>query len=122
MMGDDPVYIRALNAFHSAVHADYQAWKDNRDEPWPGWDNMSPQQRTELGIPEPPPPPAPRPLPPVRERQADQCRRYDYLQERLGKHLPWVKTQQVSMHWIRHTILTWVSGSSLRGRSCLRRT
>ena len=36
------------------------------------------------------------------------ARRYDYLWERLGEHLPWVKTQQVSMHWIRHTILTWV--------------
>ena len=22
--------------------------------------------------------------------------------------LPWVRTQQISMHWIRHTILTWV--------------
>jgi hypothetical protein len=31
-----------------------------------------------------------------------------YLWNRLGKHLPWVKTQQVSTHWIRHTILTWV--------------
>ena len=28
------------------------------------------------------------------------ARRYDYLWERLGDHLPWVKTQQVSMHWI----------------------
>jgi integrase/recombinase XerC len=36
------------------------------------------------------------------------ARRYDYLWERLGNQLPWVKTQQVSMHWIRHTILTWV--------------
>ena len=35
-------------------------------------------------------------------------RRYDYLWQRLGQHLPWVATQQVSMHWIRHTILTWV--------------
>ena len=35
-------------------------------------------------------------------------RRYDYLWQRLGSHLPWVATQQVSMHWIRHTILTWV--------------
>jgi integrase/recombinase XerC len=35
-------------------------------------------------------------------------RRYDYLWRRLGSHLPWVATQQVSMHWIRHTILTWV--------------
>jgi len=35
-------------------------------------------------------------------------RRYDYLWRRLGQHLPWVAAQQVSMHWIRHTILTWV--------------
>jgi integrase len=35
-------------------------------------------------------------------------RRYDYLWTRLGQHLPWVATQQVSAHWIRHTILTWV--------------
>jgi hypothetical protein len=36
------------------------------------------------------------------------ARRYDYLWNRLGEHLPWVKTQQVTAHWIRHTILTWV--------------
>jgi integrase/recombinase XerC len=35
-------------------------------------------------------------------------RRYDYLWRRLGRHLPWVATQQVSTHWIRHTTLTWV--------------
>jgi integrase/recombinase XerC len=35
-------------------------------------------------------------------------RRYDYLWQRLGRHLAWVATQQVSMHWIRHTTLTWV--------------
>ena len=35
-------------------------------------------------------------------------RRYDYLWRRLGGHLPWVATQQVSAHWIRHTTLTWV--------------
>jgi len=35
-------------------------------------------------------------------------RRYDYLWTRLGRHLPWVATQQMSMHWIRHTTLTWV--------------
>ena len=23
-------------------------------------------------------------------------------------HLPWVRTQQISIHWIRHTTLTWV--------------
>ncbi|GAA0475744.1 hypothetical protein Aca07nite_84750 [Actinoplanes capillaceus] len=35
-------------------------------------------------------------------------RRYDYLWQRLGRHLPWVATQQVSTHWLRHTTLTWV--------------
>ena len=35
-------------------------------------------------------------------------RRYDHLWGRIGPHLPWVATQQVSMHWIRHTTLTWV--------------
>ncbi|MGH3409547.1 MAG: tyrosine-type recombinase/integrase [Streptosporangiaceae bacterium] len=35
-------------------------------------------------------------------------RRYDHLWRRLGRHLPWVATQQISTHWIRHTILTWV--------------
>jgi integrase len=35
-------------------------------------------------------------------------RRYDYLWSRLGKVLPWVATQQISAHWLRHTTLTWV--------------
>ncbi|MFD8497872.1 tyrosine-type recombinase/integrase [Amycolatopsis sp. NPDC059657] len=35
-------------------------------------------------------------------------RRYDHLWTRLGKHLPWVATQQISVHWLRHTTLTWV--------------
>lgn len=35
-------------------------------------------------------------------------RRYDHLWVRLGRHLPWVATQQVSTHWLRHTTLTWV--------------
>lgn len=35
-------------------------------------------------------------------------RRYDHLWQRLGKILPWVATQQVSAHWLRHTTLTWV--------------
>jgi hypothetical protein len=35
-------------------------------------------------------------------------RRYDHLWKRLGEHLPWVETQHVSTHWIRHTVLTWV--------------
>jgi integrase len=35
-------------------------------------------------------------------------RRYDYLWTRIGSQLPWVRTQQISTHWIRHTTLTWV--------------
>ena len=35
-------------------------------------------------------------------------RRYDHLWVRLGAQLPWVRTQQISTHWIRHTTLTWV--------------
>ncbi|MCX2729479.1 site-specific integrase [Saccharopolyspora sp. NFXS83] len=35
-------------------------------------------------------------------------RRYDHLWKRIGTHLPWVATQQISTHWLRHTTLTWV--------------
>jgi integrase/recombinase XerC len=35
-------------------------------------------------------------------------RRYDGLWVRIGRHLPWVRTQQISTHWLRHTTLTWV--------------
>jgi integrase/recombinase XerC len=35
-------------------------------------------------------------------------RRYDHLWTRIGRHLPWARTQQITMHWIRHTTLTWV--------------
>ncbi|MEU8045672.1 site-specific integrase [Micromonospora echinofusca] len=38
-------------------------------------------------------------------------RRHDHLWQRLGRHLPWVATQQVSTHWLRHTTLTWVERS-----------
>jgi integrase/recombinase XerC len=38
-------------------------------------------------------------------------RRYDYLWARVGRHLPWVATQQISTHWLRHTTLTWVERS-----------
>ncbi|HEX5407761.1 MAG TPA: site-specific integrase [Pseudonocardiaceae bacterium] len=34
--------------------------------------------------------------------------RYDHLWDRIGDHLPWVATQQISTHWLRHTTLTWV--------------
>jgi len=33
-------------------------------------------------------------------------RLYDHLWTRLGRILPWVATQRISTHWIRHTILT----------------
>jgi hypothetical protein len=35
-------------------------------------------------------------------------RRYDHLWHRIGQQLPWVHTQQISTHWLRHTTLTWV--------------
>jgi integrase/recombinase XerC len=35
-------------------------------------------------------------------------RRYDYLWERLSRYLPWVASQQISTHWLRHTTVTWV--------------
>jgi integrase len=35
-------------------------------------------------------------------------RRYDHLWVRIGRHLPWAATQQISTHWLRHTTLTWV--------------
>jgi integrase len=35
-------------------------------------------------------------------------RRYDHLWVRLGRDLPWVRTQGISTHWIRDTTLTWV--------------
>lgn len=33
---------------------------------------------------------------------------YTALWQRLGEHLPWVATQQITTHWLRHTTLTWV--------------
>jgi integrase len=40
--------------------------------------------------------------------QPISTRRYDHLWVRIGRHLPWVATQQISTHWLRHTTLTWV--------------
>jgi integrase/recombinase XerC len=40
--------------------------------------------------------------------KAITARRYDYLWDRLGENLPWIRTQQVSTQWIRHTIVTWI--------------
>lgn len=53
---------------------------------------------------------APRDAQLLRYRTGDPItyRRYDYLWKRLGEHLPWVATQQISTHWLRHTTLTWV--------------
>ena len=39
-------------------------------------------------------------------------RRYDGRWARIGRVLPWVRTQQIGMYWIRHTILTWLNASS----------
>ncbi len=35
-------------------------------------------------------------------------RRYDHLWNRVARHLPWARAQQISTHWLRHTTLTWV--------------
>ncbi|MEV3961509.1 site-specific integrase [Nocardia sp. NPDC050193] len=35
-------------------------------------------------------------------------RRYDHLWHRIGLEIPWVATQGVTTHWLRHTTLTWV--------------
>ena len=48
------------------------------------------------------------PLLRYRSGQPITSRRYDHLWTRLGRHLPWVATQQISTHWLRHTTLTWV--------------
>lgn len=40
--------------------------------------------------------------------RAITARRYDHLWVHIGHHLPWVATQQISTHWLRHTTLTWV--------------
>ena len=47
-------------------------------------------------------------------------RRYDHLWERLGRYLPWVRAQQISMHWIRHTTLTWVKGRGVASDATFR--
>ena len=48
-------------------------------------------------------------------------RRYDHLWTRIGRHLPWVATQGISTHWIRHTILTWVEGRGVAPDATFRR-
>ncbi|GLZ28037.1 hypothetical protein Lesp02_02270 [Lentzea sp. NBRC 105346] len=51
---------------------------------------------------------APEPLLRYREGTPISSRRYDHLWERIGTHLPWVATRNISTHWLRHTTLTWV--------------
>jgi integrase/recombinase XerC len=43
-----------------------------------------------------------------RNRRPITYRRYDGLWQRLGRELPWVATQGISAHWLRHTVITWV--------------
>jgi integrase len=43
-----------------------------------------------------------------RNGQAVTSRRYDHLWKRIGEQLPWVAAQGISIHWLRHTTLTWV--------------
>jgi hypothetical protein len=43
-----------------------------------------------------------------RNRRPITARRYDYLWNRVAQHLPWVAAQGITMHWLRHTTLTWV--------------
>ena len=40
-------------------------------------------------------------------------RRYDHLWTRIGRQLAWVRTQQVSTHWIRHIVHLDVGGISV---------
>jgi integrase len=43
-----------------------------------------------------------------RDGHALTSRRYDHLWKRIGQHLPWAAAQAISIHWLRHTTLTWV--------------
>ena len=47
-------------------------------------------------------------------------RRYDHLWTRIGEHLAWVETLQVSMYWIRHATLTWVEGRGVASDATFR--
>jgi integrase len=49
-----------------------------------------------------------RPLLRYRNGRPITVRRYDYLWNRVGQHLPWAATQGITAHWLRHTTLTWV--------------
>lgn len=73
------------------------------------WQPISPTLMTHLQdhVRERPAPPGERLLR-YRGGRSITSRRYDHLWERIGSHLPWVATQQISTHWLRHTTLTWV--------------
>ncbi|WP_327034862.1 site-specific integrase [Micromonospora ureilytica] len=43
-----------------------------------------------------------------RNGQPATYRRYDLMWKRIGRQLPWVAVQGISIHWLRHTTLTWV--------------
>jgi integrase/recombinase XerC len=49
-----------------------------------------------------------RPLLRYRNGRPITVRRYDYLWNRVGEHLPWAAAQGITAHWLRHTTLTWV--------------
>jgi integrase len=49
-----------------------------------------------------------RPLLRYRNGRPITVRRYDYLWNRVGEHLPWAARQGITAHWLRHTTLTWV--------------
>jgi integrase/recombinase XerC len=49
-----------------------------------------------------------RPLLRYRDGRPITVRRYDYLWNRVGEHLPWAAAQGITAHWLRHTTLTWV--------------
>jgi hypothetical protein len=47
-------------------------------------------------------------------------RRHDHLWARIGRQLPWVRTQQISTNRIRHTTLTWVEGRGVASDATFR--
>jgi integrase/recombinase XerC len=73
------------------------------------WQPVSPTlMRGLLRLVEERPAPAGTPVLRYRDGRPITYRRYDHLWDRIGRHLSWVTTQQVSAHWLRHTTLTWV--------------
>jgi integrase len=124
--GDDPVLDTLLLRLHHETACRRQAavllQEDDLDEQWCllrlreknqaiRWQPISPtltralaDHRTHRGTGYA----SPEPLLRYRDRDPLTTRRYDTLWERVGEHLPWVAAQNISIHWIRHTTLTWV--------------